>query len=530
MKKALALSVALATAASMLAACGSSSSSSSAAAAADSTSTGDSAAAGRPTITFMIPTFYGTEFSNEGSDTVVQTYEDYTDTTVEWRLEANDTYKEKFGLTLMDKDNMPMILTASGALNANIVDAAKKGAFWDLSDYLSDSDSYPNLSQADENVLSALTVDGQVIGIPRTRAIGRYGFAYRTDWAEAVGITEAPKTIEDVYNMWYAFTYNDPDGNGVDDTYGLELCKYTGPLDVIQTWFGCGNEWVEKDGELVPVHQTEEYLEALKWMRKIYEDGLVRKDWAVVDTSTWEDSCKKGEAGSFLDTMDGAKRIWNYYTNNNVASVVDPSTTATMTMVGPIAKDASSEPRTLATSGYNGFYMITKSGAATEDDLKNCLNFLDKMNDDEMLELADYGIENVSYTLNENGNVVLNSDLDSSQMPNCGLNQAIAYIPNTASQTHQLEKAQSQIESEECMELNKQYAVYNPALGYLANSDANAESGTDIEQIIDDARTQYICGQIDEAGLEAAAQQWLERGGQQVIDEVNEQYKAAQQG
>ena len=51
----------------------------------------------------------------------------------------------------------------------------------------------------------------------------------------------------------------------------VELCKYTGPLDVIQTWFGCGNEWVEQDGKLVPVHQTAEYKEALQWMRKIYE-------------------------------------------------------------------------------------------------------------------------------------------------------------------------------------------------------------------------------------------------------------------
>lgn len=242
MKKQIALTLSVAMAVTALAGCGGSGSSSSSSAA-SATAEGASESSGRPTITFMIPTFYGTEFANDNSDKVIQAYEDYTNTTVEWRLEANDTYKDKFGLTLMDKDNMPMILTASGALDANIVDAAKKGAFWDLSSYLQDSESYPNLSQANENVLKGLTVDGQIIGIPRTRAIGRYGLAYRTDWAEAVGITEPPKTIEDVYNMLYAFTYDDPDGNGVDDTYGLELCKYTGPLDVIQTWFGCGNEW-----------------------------------------------------------------------------------------------------------------------------------------------------------------------------------------------------------------------------------------------------------------------------------------------
>ena len=45
----------------------------------------------------------------------------------------------------MDKDNMPMILTGSGELTANIVDAAKKGAFWDLREFLKDSESYPCL-------------------------------------------------------------------------------------------------------------------------------------------------------------------------------------------------------------------------------------------------------------------------------------------------------------------------------------------------------------------------------------------------
>lgn len=525
MKKALSLTLAAAMAAGLLVGCGGSGDTSSAASGTGADTAGADAS-GKPTLTFMIPTFYGTEFANDGSDQVIAAYEEYTGMHIEWRLEANDTYKDKFGLTLMDRDNMPMILTASGALDANIVDAAKKGAFWDLTPFLADTEAYPNLSQANADVLKGLTVDGQVIGIPRTRDIGRYGLAYRTDWAEKVGITEAPKTIEDVYNMWYKFTYEDPDGNGQDDTYGVELCKYTGPLDVIQTWFGVGNDWVEKDGALVPVHQTEEYLEALKWMRKVYEDGLVRPDWATVDTSTWEDGCKKGEAGCFLDTMDGAKRIWNYYTDNNVTSVVDPSTTATMTMVGPVAKDASSEARTLATSGYNGFYLITKSGAKTEEDVKNCLTFLDKMCDDEMMALADYGIEGVSYDINENGNVAMNPDLTAAQTPNAGLNQAVAYLPDAINDTYQLEKRESQLQAEACVVVNTEHAVFNPALGYLANSSVNSEVGTDIDLILEDARTQYICGQIDDAGLQAAFQQWSDRGGADLIAELNEMYKA----
>ncbi len=51
------------------------------------------------------------------------------------------------------------------------------------------------------------------------------------------------------------------------------------PFDIIQTWFGAPNGWGEKDGKLVPEHQTEEYLEALNWMRKLCEEGLIKKDF-----------------------------------------------------------------------------------------------------------------------------------------------------------------------------------------------------------------------------------------------------------
>ena len=37
---------------------------------------------------------------------------------------------------------------------------------------------------------------------------------------------------------------------------------------------------------------------------------------------------------------------------------------------------------------------------------------------------------------------------------------------------------------------------------------------------------QYICGQIDKKGLEDAAQLWLDRGGDRLVEEVNELYKA----
>ena len=220
--------------------------------------------------------------------------------------------------------------------------------------------------------------------------------------------------------------------------------------------------------------------------------------------------------------MDGTKRIWKYFEDNAIADVNDASKIATMTSVGPI------NGHTLATTGYNGFYLITKSGAKTEEDVKACLHFLDKMCDPEMMALADYGLKDICYDINADGKVVPNGKYDTTNCPNAGLNQAVPYVPYLTEQNpdYQLEKADYQLAYEESIANNVQYAVFNPALGYLTQSDTYAECGSDLVQILDDARTQYICGQIDEAGLQAAFDQWNARGGAQVIEEVNALYAA----
>ena len=533
MKKALSLVLALAMMLTLLTACGGGTSSSSSTAGNDSSSTASdttstsasdsssSSEANTPAekakITIMLPSFYGGELTKENSDKVLEKLEEFTNCEVTFQFEANDTYGDKFGLTLMDRNNMPMILTATGLITGTVIQAAQQGAFWDLTPYLSE---YEYLSQIDPDVLSALTVNGQVVGIPKYREIGRYGFSYRTDWAEAVGITEEPKTIEDVYDMMYKFTYNDPDGNGKDDTYGMEMTQYTGPWNIIQSWFGVGNGWVEKDGELVPVHETEEYKEALEWMHKIYEEGLVRSDWASVPSSEWGNGTQSGQAGIFIDTLDGGRRNWDYFTNNNVASVVDDTQLAKMNLVGPI------NGKTLATDGYNGYFLITKDGAKTEEDLRTCLDFLDKMNSVEMRTLADFGIEGLTYTLDENGDVVMTTEIELANLPHQGLNQAVAYQPAVLDGVLKVAQKESQVAQADAYARSREVAVFNPAVSYLTNSETYANVATVINQTIDDARTQFICGSIDWAGFEAAVATWNSQGGEKVKAEVNEQYKA----
>ncbi len=474
---------------------------------------------GKPKVTFMLIDYDGSPLTGEHAPEVVDKMTEYTNTDVEFTFVAHDSYEEKVGLALASPSDMPMIMY-SQKLNLGLIDAAKAGAFWDLNEFLWDETKYPNLSKANEEVCKSLTVDGQLVGLYKARDIGRMGLAYRTDWAEKLGIPE-PKTVEDVYNMMKAFTEKDPDGNGLRDTYGLAMCKYTGPFDIMQTWFGAGNGWVEKDGKLVPSHKTSEYKTALDWMRKMYEEKLIAPDWAVRGTETWQDQVKKGEAGIFIDVIDGARRIWDYMVNNNIPSVAKEGELAGMTLVGAI------NGKTQATAGYNGFLLITKA-AKTREQVEACLHYLDKMCDDEMLILAGYGLKDINYEIDSEGFLVDTDQKDPSMAKSySALNQTQCFIPKQlVAAKPAIKQTERKYKELEVIADNAQYAVFNPALSYLTNSESYAQNGAILDQLLSDARTQYICGQIDEKGLNDAFARWEAVGGSKVVEEVNAQYQA----
>lgn len=143
-----------------------------------------------------------------------------------------------------------------------------------------------------------------------------------------------------------------------------------------------------------------------------------------------------------------------------------------------------------------------------------------------------YGLEGYDWQVNDKGNLeVLTKDQQLNQKSMNGLNQLIAYIPYKTG-GYQVEGRTIKVESTERTDLqakviseNEKYAVFNPAAGYLINSETYSLNGANLDQIISDARTQYICGQIDEAGLKAAWDNWAAQGGTTLIEEINNLYK-----
>lgn len=433
--------------------------------------------------------------------------EKFTNTNITMNWVLNSSYTDKLNITLASGD-LPEIMMIPSKI-PSFVSAVRDGAFWELGPYLKD---YPNLSKANEITLQNSAIDGKIYGIYRSRPLGRLGVTIRADWLKNLGL-ETPKTIDEFYNVLKGFTENDPDGNGKDDTYGMVVSKYTGPFDIMQIWFGAPNKWGEKGGKLEPDFMSEEYMDALKFFKKLYDEKLINEDFAVMDPQKWGDPLMNSQAGVIVDVLDRGRRADEDFKKSN------PELTEPIDIFGAV--EGPEGLRSLPTSGYSGLLAIPKSSVKTEKELKQVLAFIDKLNEEEAQKLAYNGVEGRHYEMKD-GKLNLLTNNDQALINEfTDINQFVPGIPE--SRFIQPELTAVREKEAQILKDNEKIVVPNPAESLL--SEVYAQKGQQLDNIINDARIKFIVGQIDEAGFKDAIKLWRSTGGDDYIKEINDLYK-----
>lgn len=77
----------------------------------------------------------------------------------------------------------------------------------------------------------------------------------RQDWLDNLNL-QAPQTTDELYTVAKAFTDNDPDQNGKNDTYGIQLTNTSMGWGLagaggIEQAFGLSDNWVKQDSKYV---------------------------------------------------------------------------------------------------------------------------------------------------------------------------------------------------------------------------------------------------------------------------------------
>jgi putative aldouronate transport system substrate-binding protein len=445
--------------------------------------------------------------------------EDFTGYKVKLEYVLNANYSESINTRLASRD-LPGLVTITGN-TMPIVTAAQSGAFWDITEIY---DLYPNLQRADKGVMTNVSIDGRFYGIYRSRDYPRTGMIYRTDWLENLGLA-VPKTLDDLYNVLYAFTYRDPDKNGRNDTFGMNWCTYNGPFYTLAVAHGAPNRFGIKSNKLAPWFEWDEFYEAMVYSKRLYDEGLINRDFAATSTGDWALAFGRGQAGWHIDVADEASRSAGRLRDNGLMTQADFDAGKYVGVMGVPANKAGKTYVWPANAGHQGYVAVSTSGAKTLQDLNYYLDFMDKCTTATGATILNWGVEDVNYTKNSDGTLTAKNAAD---IPNGwnvieGLNQ-FRTMTDLAAGTR---PNAYQVKHQEVFRQITPFAVPNLITPIAQMSPTWTQASSSLNQIIDDAVVNFIMGRIDRAGFDREKARWYSGDGTKALTELQAAYDAS---
>jgi len=241
--------------------------------------------------------------------------------------------------------------------------------------------------------------DGEIYGIFSKYEGGRLPLV-RWDWMENLGLEE-PETLDEYHELLRQFTFGDPDGDGVDNTYGLTM-KNIYDIQPFMSGFGVAGGYAggyakDSSGNWYLPWASDEAAEAYNWLAMLFAEGLIDPNFPTNGSSNCREMILSGRAGMMV--------YWDNWTGlfNDKARAADPDTDFEIRGLTP-AKD--SDGSAMLTAGQDGLWVMLKRSTNKEA----AFRFLEFMNtfDGQILQTLgieghDYTREGETYTLTETG-------------------------------------------------------------------------------------------------------------------------------
>lgn len=168
-----------------------------------------------------------------------------------------------------------------------------------------------------DNLYMPVVNEGGVYGLVSEAGLYLKNLAIRKDWLANVGL-EMPTDLDSYYDVLYAFTYNDPDGNGEKDTYGIAPCMadasgfqhILAAFGISSAFDGTGSAIVLEDGTVTTFLKHPRFLEAMEYLRKLYQDGLMDPDFATLTNMQTFERLWQGKVGVIDFQAVGTTNNW----------------------------------------------------------------------------------------------------------------------------------------------------------------------------------------------------------------------------
>lgn len=221
---------------------------------------------------------------------------------IQWRL-----YDDR-------QQQLPLLMAANDVPDIVIADGTTYMEYMDTDYFL--EDLMPMLEEYGKNILAGVeqrsldlcTLQGRgLVAIPSENFYYKFRTIIRTDWVEKLGF-EVKKvyTLSEIKDIWQAMATQDPDGNGVADTFGLGT-RFNGGdwtqsfMPILGAFGGMIDQFYVDDETKTAYcyNYSDDFRAALSWLHEIYAMGAMDPEIFVLNYDQAKIKAAQGKAGTF---------------------------------------------------------------------------------------------------------------------------------------------------------------------------------------------------------------------------------------
>lgn len=261
---------------------------------------------------------------------------------------------------------------------------------------------------SDPEMQKIATIDGKRYVLQEKAGLDkRQALFIRKDWLDKLHLKE-PKTLDDFFNVAKAFTYNDPDGDGKNDTYGFAATTDVSTPGLGVAWqpffgaYGIPGVWnFNTPGKVSLSLRDPGYFQAMEFLRKMADNKLIDPAWPTLNTNDFRAGWKQqGKYGIMSEDFCAAICQGNYqsFDTNFPKGEWEPLAPP----VGPNGQSFLGEFSTVGTR------IAVSKKALDEGKGPAIARFLEWTNSGEGYYLTAFGQPGINYKLDAHGNVTGN--------------------------------------------------------------------------------------------------------------------------
>lgn len=340
-----------------------------------------------------LPTNLSILVDNMGKTEFAKELKERTGVEVEYIHPAAGTAAQSLSL-LMTSDEMPdMIESSWNSINGGAQKCIDDGVIIALNDYM--EEYAPNLTkylkEHPEIDKAIKTDDGIYYVFPFIRGEDKLlvaaGPVYRRDWAKELGFDEAPKTVDEIETLLKAYKKK-----GVKNP----LTLHPSLIGQFMNNFGVTDGFYYKDGKVTYGALEKEYKTAVERLNKWYKEGLLDNNYVSNDAAAVKTQVLNGETAMTIAGGGGDLGVWI----SSMEAMGKPFDMVgfTNTSLAEVGEKYAVNPISNNYPGYGSVAITTscKNPAAA-------VAYLDYGFGEEGHDFYNFGIEGVSYTVQEDG-------------------------------------------------------------------------------------------------------------------------------